>query len=100
MPDTIELLHAIGRDATLRYASADVLAPILDQAKASEALKSAVAAGDSSLLFEELGQMTNHAPQISNAPGHEEDDENEPEPDDDDRSPDRGQSAHHRSHKS
>lgn len=74
MSDTIELLDAIGQDATLRHASADELAPILEQAKASEALKSAVAAGDSSLLFEELGHQPNRTPQITNAPGHEEDD--------------------------
>ena len=83
MSDTIELLNAIGQNATLRHASADELAPILEQAKASEALKSAVAAGDSSLLFEELGQKPNHAPQITNAPGHEEEDEEEEKPDHD-----------------
>jgi hypothetical protein len=82
MSDTIELLEAIGQDATLRHASADELAPVLEQAKASAALKSAVAAGDSSLLFEELGHKPNHSPQISNAPGHEED---EPDDDDDDK---------------
>lgn len=71
--DTIELLNVIGQDATLRHASADELAPMLEQAKASEALKSAVAVGDSSLLFKEFGQKPNRAPQITNAPGHEED---------------------------
>lgn len=84
MSDTIELLNAIGQNATLRHASADELAPILEQAKASAALKSAVAAGDSSLLFEELGHKPNQTPQITNAPGHEEEEE---EPDHDDSKP-------------
>jgi hypothetical protein len=73
MSDTIELLEAIGRNASLRHACAEELAPILEQAKASEALKSAIAAGDSSLLASELGHKPNRTPQISNAPGHEED---------------------------
>ncbi|WP_231381740.1 hypothetical protein [Rhodanobacter sp. OR87] len=73
MPDTIELLETIGQNAALRHASADELAPMLEQANASEALRSAVAAGDSSLLSREFGHKLNKAPQISNAPGHEED---------------------------
>lgn len=77
MSDTIELLNAIGQNATLRHASADELAPILELAKASEALKSAVAAGDSSLLFEELGHKPNYVPQITNIPGHEEDEQDD-----------------------
>jgi len=78
MSDTIELLEAIGRNAALRHASADELASMLEQAEASAALKGAVAAGDSSLLSEEFGHKLNQAPQITNIPGHEED-----EPDDD-----------------
>ncbi|WP_082547453.1 hypothetical protein [Rhodanobacter sp. Soil772] len=96
MSDTIELLEAIGRNATLRHASVDELASILEQAKASEALKSAVAAGDSSLLSEEFGHQPNRVPQITNAPGHEED---EPDHDGDDkphRPPDPGHSPPHK----
>lgn len=96
MSDTIDLLNAIGQNATLRHASADELAPILEQAKASEALKSAVAAGDSSLLFEELGHKPNHAPQITNAPGHEED---EPDHDGDDKPTHPSEPDHHTPHK-
>lgn len=81
MPDTIELLETIGQNAALRHASADQLAPMLEQAKASAALRSAIAAGDSSLLSGEFGYQANKAPQISNAPGHEED---EPDHDGDD----------------
>ena len=95
MSDTIALLEAIGQNATLRHASVDELAPILEQAKASAALKSAVAAGDSSLLSEEFGHQPNRVPQISNAPGHEED---EPDHDDDKphRQPDPGHSPPHK----
>jgi hypothetical protein len=73
MPDTIELLEAIGQNATLRHASASELVPLLEQAKASGALKSAVAAGDSSFLSEEFGHQPNGVPQITHVPGHEED---------------------------
>ncbi|KRE97824.1 hypothetical protein ASG87_14970 [Frateuria sp. Soil773] len=80
MSDTIELLEAIGRDASLRYASAEELAGVLAQAQASEALASAVAQGDSALLAVELGQRSLDPPQISQFPGHEDD---EPEQDED-----------------
>lgn len=81
MPDTIEFLETIGQNAALRHASADELAPMLERAKASAALGSAIAAGDSSRLSGEFGHRANKAPQISNAPGHEED---EPDHDGDD----------------
>lgn len=75
MTDTIELLDAIGRDAALRHASAEELAPILEQAQASAAFKAAVAAGDSSLLSRELGHKPRCEPQIVHAPGHEDDEQ-------------------------
>jgi hypothetical protein len=81
MQDTIELLAAIGRDASLRHASADELVPLLERARASAAFMAAVAAGDSALLSAELGLGLNQSPQIANAPGHEED---EPDSDGDD----------------
>lgn len=65
MSDTIELLEAIGRDASLRHASAEELTAVLQKAQASEALTTAVAAGDSSLLAAELGHKTNFDPQAS-----------------------------------
>jgi hypothetical protein len=65
MLDTIELLEAIGQDATLRHASAEELTNILEQAQASRALTAAAASGDSSLLSEEFGQKAMYAPQIS-----------------------------------
>jgi len=73
MSDTIELLEAIGRDASLRHASSVELADVLRQSKASEALTAAVASGDSSLLAEELGHKVNYQPQGVQHPGYEED---------------------------
>lgn len=82
MTDTIELLNAIGGDASLRHASADDLATVLEEAKASDALKAAVASGDSQLLAQELGQKPLCEPQIVHSPGREEEEEpSEEEPD-------------------
>ncbi|WP_266159428.1 hypothetical protein [Dyella silvatica] len=78
MSDTIDLLEAIGRDASLRHASAEELSDMLAQAQASAALTSAAAHGDSSLLSAELGYIPMQTPQITQSPGHEED---EPAPD-------------------
>jgi hypothetical protein len=80
MSDTIELLEAIGRDASLRHASAEEVINILEQTEASEALKAAVASGDSSFLSRELGPKPARPPQ-STQTGHEDD---EPDHDDDD----------------
>lgn len=95
MTDTIELLEAIGRDASLRHASAEELTKVLEQAQASEALTTAVASGDSMLLSRELGHKPMLPPQISQVPGHEDD---EPGQDDDDApptpAPDRGAASH------
>ncbi|WP_445145428.1 hypothetical protein [Dyella sp. Tek66A03] len=65
MSDTIELLEAIGRDASLRHASAAELIRILEQAKASQALTAAVANADSSRLSEEFGQKLMYSPQVT-----------------------------------
>ena len=76
MSDTIELLEAIGRDASLRHASSEELASVLQHAKASDALKAAVASSDRSLLAEELGNKVNDVPQATQSPGFEEDEPN------------------------
>ncbi|PXV54100.1 hypothetical protein SAMN04487785_114122 [Dyella jiangningensis] len=55
MTDTMELLEAIGQDASLRHATADALGDMLDTAEASDALKAAVASGDSAWLAQEFG---------------------------------------------
>jgi hypothetical protein len=65
MLDTIEMLEAIGRNASLRHASTDDLTEALQQAQASAALTSAVASGDSSKLFAELGYKLMRQPQVS-----------------------------------
>ncbi|MBT2144792.1 MULTISPECIES: hypothetical protein [unclassified Rhodanobacter] len=72
MSDTIELLETIGRDASLRHAPTDELAIRLERADASRALRTAVASGDSAWLLEEFGHKPMYAPQISQAPGFEE----------------------------
>lgn len=103
MSDTIELLESIGKSATLRHASAEQLAQVLERADASDALKAAVIAGDMSLLSVEFGpHRTPHVEHSPHAPGHEEhpghdrdhdhddDDRHHPrEPDRDKPSPDR-----------
>lgn len=77
MTDTIELLEAIGSDASLRRASTEELTTMLAQARASKSLTAAVAAGDSALLFGELGSKPCEPPQISQYPGHEDDEPEE-----------------------
>ena len=80
MSDTIELLETIGQNAALRHASAETLAHALEHTQTSEALKAAIASGDSYLLFEELGHKPMQVPHTQ-GPGHEEDD---PDHDEDD----------------
>lgn len=81
MSDTIELLEAIGRDASLRRASPEEVDARLARAHASEGLRVAAASGDTSRLFAELGQRPMYAPQATQTiheeeelePGAEED---------------------------
>lgn len=81
MTDTIELLEAIGRDASLRHASGENLAQALTGLQASQELKQAAASGDSGHLASELGlgahQIAQEAPQIPTNGGYggEEDEE-------------------------
>jgi hypothetical protein len=79
MLDTIELLDTIGRDASLRHASAEDLTNMLQHAQASEALIDASAHGDGSLLFAELGQKQNEKVQSTQSPAHEEEEEEDEE---------------------
>ena len=65
MLDTIEMLEAIGSDASLRYASTVELTNVLEQAKASDALAAAAATGDASHLDHELGYRKMFQPQAS-----------------------------------
>ena len=75
MSDTIDLLEAIGKNATLRHASGQELAQALEQADASEALKAAAMAGDSSLLSAELGDKPMKVAHDTHTGGHEDEDE-------------------------
>ena len=74
MTDTIDLLEAIGRDASLRHAPAEALTKILKQKQASEALTAAVASGDRAHLAKELGHRECEPPQ-STQTGHEEEEQ-------------------------
>lgn len=81
MTDTIDLLETIGRDASLRYASSEELGKTLEQAQASAALTAAVASGDSSKLFQELGQKQMEPPNSTQGvPSEEDEPEQEDEP--------------------
>lgn len=91
MTDTIELLEAIGSDASLRYSQAGELMGVLEQAQASAGLTMAAALGDGAPLRHELGlQKISEAPQ-TNSPGYGDEEEEEgvpqPEPSEPDRSP-------------
>lgn len=63
MLDTLELLEAIGSDASLRYASTIELTNALVRAKASDALTAAVASGSTAPLNHEFGHRTMLQPQ-------------------------------------
>lgn len=68
MSDTIELLEAIGRDASLRHASAQSLAQALAGMDANAGLKLAAASGDRSHLVQEFGNKSNTLNQNPPAP--------------------------------
>ena len=55
MTNTIELLEAIGRDASLRHATGDDLSRALSALQASEGLKQAALSGDDGYLAQEFG---------------------------------------------
>jgi hypothetical protein len=75
MIDTIDMLEAIGQDASLRYASGDDLVKDPAMAEASDALRAAVSTGDGSGLSAELGLRVMQATQVSQHPGREDEDE-------------------------
>jgi len=71
MSNTIELLEAIGNDASLRHAPRHELASRLQQLGASGALTAAASSGDSLMLYAELGHTPMQQPQIIHTPGDE-----------------------------
>lgn len=84
MRDTVELLEAIGRDASLRRASPEELARALEADGASPGLLDMAAHGDSTALTVELGLKHMHVEHQSQTGGHEEVDPDEPGDDGDD----------------
>lgn len=97
MTDTIEWLEVIGRDASLRHASAEELGKVLELAQASEALTAAVVCGDRMRLSAELGNKPMEPPQSTQGPWRED----EPDEDEGDvphppSTPDKGKSPHPR----
>jgi len=72
MRDTVELLEAIGRDATLRRASPEVLARALKATDASPGLLELVANGDGTALTNELGLVDRYVEHMSQTGAHEE----------------------------
>ena len=72
MRDTVELLEAIGRDATLRRASPEVLARALKATDASPGLLELVANGDGTALTNELGLVDRYVEHQSQTGAHEE----------------------------
>lgn len=82
MSDTIELLEAIGRDASLRHAPAGELESRLEQAGASSALKAAASSGDVLQLAAEFGPKPMYVPQSTQTfhEGEAPDEEGGPQP--------------------
>ena len=86
MTDTIELLETIGKDASLRNASGEHLAQVLEGANASDALKQAVVSGDHTYLarepgFERLATLNSANNVSQTVPDEEEEEEGGDEPD-------------------
>ena len=80
MKDPIELLEAIGVDASLRHASGEDLAHVLEERRASHHLKQAAASGDRAFLEQELGYRVSQMVQNPTQTGFEEDAEEAPAP--------------------
>ncbi|MEP7185348.1 MAG: hypothetical protein ABI767_05855 [Rhodanobacter sp.] len=82
MTNTIELLEAIGKDASLRHASKEDLAQALGGMDASTGLNMAAASGDSRHLAQELGYKDNKVnlnPHNGGCDGDGDDMESEPD---------------------
>jgi hypothetical protein len=72
MSDSIDLLEAVGRDASLRRLPPDELASRLKEAGASEVLAAAASQRDSALLCAEFGTRVMGQPNLGNiAPARE-----------------------------
>ncbi|QDE38258.1 hypothetical protein FIV34_03095 [Luteibacter pinisoli] len=72
MSDSIDLLEAVGRDASLRRLPPDELARRLKEAGASDVLASAAVQQDSAVLCEEFGARFMGQPNSGNLPFRDE----------------------------
>ncbi len=83
MHDTIDMLEAIGQDASLRYADGETLAAVATLDAASEALMAAILSGRRPELWAELGAqpMQAQATQVIQMPRREEEDPDQEEGD-------------------
>ncbi|NID14090.1 hypothetical protein [Luteibacter yeojuensis] len=77
MRDTVELLEAIGRDASLRHASPEALARALEAADASAGLLELAANGDGTALTQELGLTKMQTEHMSQTGAHEDEEPEE-----------------------
>lgn len=77
MYDTIDMLEAIGQDASLRYANREALAADTSLGSTSEALKTAILRGNRAALLAELGVQPMQAVQVTQMPQREEDPDRE-----------------------
>lgn len=77
MHDTIDMLEAIGQDATLRYADGETLVADVALDAVSEALKTAILRGSRAELLAELGAQPMQAVQVTQMPQREEDPDQE-----------------------
>jgi hypothetical protein len=74
MRDTVELLEAIGRDATLRRASPEVLTRALEATHASPGILELVARGNGSILKSELGLVDRYVEHRSQTGAYDDED--------------------------
>ncbi|QWT18960.1 hypothetical protein KPL74_14545 [Bacillus sp. NP157] len=80
MSDAIDLLEAVGRDASLRRLPPNELARKLTEAGASDVLAQAAALRDRDILAQELTILVQQQPQYSQEPFREEEEDEEGEP--------------------
>lgn len=81
MHDTIDMLEAIGQDASLRYADGETLADHGTIETGSEALKGAILRGSRADLLVAMGLQPMQSTQISQMPRREEEDPDQEEGD-------------------
>ena len=84
MADTIELLESIGRNASLRHASASDLGKMLDDMQASDELKRSASSGNLEHLKMELGDKSMTVNHSTNGSCEEDEEEGNSKPDQDD----------------